>query len=65
MRIFIKKLMVFFSGNLIGVGSYGFVYKGYLNCIGKIVTVKVLNLQQGGASKSFIAECRAMSNIRH
>ncbi|KAL7173215.1 hypothetical protein ACSBR2_032647 [Camellia fascicularis] len=30
-----------------------------------IVAVKVLNLQQRGASKSFIAECQALKNIRH
>ncbi|RWR72138.1 putative ATP binding protein [Cinnamomum micranthum f. kanehirae] len=59
----------FSSANLIGAGSYGSVYKGSLDRIGKtiykgfldrignIVAVKVLNLQRGGASKSFIAEC--------
>jgi len=30
-----------------------------------IVAVKVLNLQQKGASKSFMAECNALRNIRH
>ncbi|PON69028.1 Serine/threonine protein kinase, partial [Parasponia andersonii] len=29
------------------------------------VAVKVLNLQQQGASKSFIVECNALRNIRH
>ncbi|XXG71820.1 hypothetical protein AAC387_Pa07g1059 [Persea americana] len=51
--------------NLIGVGSYGSVYKGTLDCIRKIVAVKVLNLQRRGASKSFIAECKALRNVRH
>ncbi|XXG45232.1 hypothetical protein AAC387_Pa02g0364 [Persea americana] len=63
--------------NLIGVGSYGFVYKGSLDSIGKAiykgfldrigntVAVKVLNLQRGGASKSYIAECKALRNVRH
>ncbi|KAJ8629193.1 hypothetical protein MRB53_022516 [Persea americana] len=55
----------FSSANLIGVGSYGSVYKGYLDHIMKIVAVKVLNLQRQGASKSFIVECTALRNIRH
>ncbi|RWR80221.1 putative LRR receptor-like serine/threonine-protein kinase [Cinnamomum micranthum f. kanehirae] len=55
----------FSQANLIGVGSYGSVYKGSLDRIGKIVAVKVLNLERRGASKSFIAECRALRNIRH
>ncbi|CAN0892449.1 Probable LRR receptor-like serine/threonine-protein kinase At3g47570 [Linum grandiflorum] len=44
----------FSSTNRIGVGSFGTVYK-----------VKVFNLQRRGASKSFIAECEALKNIRH
>ncbi|KAJ8629207.1 hypothetical protein MRB53_022530 [Persea americana] len=55
----------FSSANLIGVGSYGSVYKGYLDHIMKIVAVKVLNLERHGASKSFIVECKALRNIRH
>ncbi|XXG71835.1 hypothetical protein AAC387_Pa07g1068 [Persea americana] len=55
----------FSQANLIGVGSYGSVYKGSLDRIGKIVAVKVLNLERRGASNSFIAECRALRNIRH
>ncbi|KAJ8629209.1 hypothetical protein MRB53_022532 [Persea americana] len=55
----------FSSANLIGVGSYESVYKGYLDHIMKIVAVKVLNLQRQGASKSFIVECKALKNIRH
>ncbi|KAM7481044.1 hypothetical protein LguiB_005627 [Lonicera macranthoides] len=52
--------------NLIGSGSFGSVYKGRLNKEEEIlVAVKVLNLQKSGASKSFIAECRALRNIRH
>ncbi|KAM7462651.1 hypothetical protein LguiA_030772 [Lonicera macranthoides] len=30
-----------------------------------MVAVKVLNLQREGASKSFMAECKALRNIRH
>ncbi|KAA8534091.1 hypothetical protein F0562_031716 [Nyssa sinensis] len=50
--------------NLIGMGSFGSVYKGILQDE-VIVAVKVLNLQRGGASKSFMAECEALRNIRH
>ncbi|XP_058089371.1 probable LRR receptor-like serine/threonine-protein kinase At3g47570 [Magnolia sinica] len=55
----------FSSANLIGVGSFGSVYKGVLECIETLVAVKVLNLQQQGAFKSFAAECEALRNIRH
>ncbi|XP_077225039.1 uncharacterized protein LOC143858271 [Tasmannia lanceolata] len=51
--------------NLIGAGSYGSVYKGHLDHNEMIVAVKVLNLQQHGATKSFNAECEALRNIRH
>ncbi|KAL7169694.1 hypothetical protein ACSBR2_034679 [Camellia fascicularis] len=50
--------------NLIGSGSFGSVYKG-LSGDGKVVAVKVLNLKQEGASKSFIDECKALTTIRH
>ncbi|XP_015579467.1 putative receptor-like protein kinase At3g47110 [Ricinus communis] len=56
----------FSSDNLIGQGSFGSVYKGILHERGeRLVAVKVLNLQQYGASKSFIAECKALRSIRH
>ncbi|XP_077231440.1 receptor kinase-like protein Xa21 [Tasmannia lanceolata] len=51
--------------NLIGAGSYGSVYKGYLDHNETAIAVKVLNLQQHGASKSFNTECEALRNIRH
>uniref|UniRef100_A0A2N9GJ19 non-specific serine/threonine protein kinase n=1 Tax=Fagus sylvatica TaxID=28930 RepID=A0A2N9GJ19_FAGSY len=56
----------FSSTNLIGVGSFGSVYKGILDH-GTIhtVAVKVLNLLRRGAAKSFMAECEALRNIRH
>ncbi|CAN1187563.1 Probable LRR receptor-like serine/threonine-protein kinase At3g47570 [Linum perenne] len=44
----------FSAANQVGVGSFGSVYK-----------VKVFNLQRRGASKSFMAECEALKNIRH
>ncbi|KAL5568492.1 hypothetical protein UlMin_025067 [Ulmus minor] len=50
---------------LIGSGSFGSVYKGILDGEEKIVAVKVLNLQKKGAIKSFMAECKALRNIRH
>ncbi|XP_058201408.1 probable LRR receptor-like serine/threonine-protein kinase At3g47570 [Rhododendron vialii] len=55
----------FSLSNLIGVGSFGSVYKGILDQSGKVVAVKVLNLQFSGALKSFIAECKAMKSIKH
>ncbi|KAK9159044.1 hypothetical protein Scep_005618 [Stephania cephalantha] len=55
----------FSSDSLRGVGSFGSVYKGTLYKDGSIVAVKVLNLHERGASKSFITECNALRNIRH
>ncbi|XP_028084213.1 putative receptor-like protein kinase At3g47110 [Camellia sinensis] len=53
------------SGNLIGVSSFGSVYRGILEHDGTIVAMKVLNLQCHGASKSFLAKCKALRNIKH
>ncbi|CAL5363836.1 unnamed protein product [Camellia sinensis] len=53
----------FSSFNLIGVGSFGSVYKGVID--GRIVAVKVLKILQHRASKSFVSECEALRNIRH
>ncbi|KDP24394.1 hypothetical protein JCGZ_26600 [Jatropha curcas] len=55
----------FSEANIVGVGSYGSVYKGLLEQTRKQVAVKVLNLQQRGASNSFISECQALGAIRH
>ncbi|XP_058008129.1 probable LRR receptor-like serine/threonine-protein kinase At3g47570 [Hevea brasiliensis] len=57
----------FSSANLIGAGSFGSVYKGMLDEEGRAIpiAVKVFNLQRRGASRSFMAECEALRNIRH
>ncbi|XP_050257105.1 probable LRR receptor-like serine/threonine-protein kinase At3g47570 [Quercus robur] len=61
----LKATDAFSPTNLIGVGSFGSVYRGILDQDRRIVAVKVLNLLHHGASKSFIAECEALRNIRH
>ncbi|CAI9782505.1 unnamed protein product [Fraxinus pennsylvanica] len=51
--------------NMIGEGRYGCVYKGVLSPGEQNVAVKVLKLQERGATKSFLAECEAIRNLRH
>ncbi|KAL3717772.1 hypothetical protein ACJRO7_002993 [Eucalyptus globulus] len=55
----------FSSTNLIGVGSFGSVYKGLLQESKIVIAVKVLNLTWHGALKSFKAECEALKRIKH
>ncbi|THG16651.1 hypothetical protein TEA_007476 [Camellia sinensis var. sinensis] len=56
----------FSSANLIGFGSFGSVYRGILIQDREFVAaIKVLNLQNRGAIKSFMAECETLRNIRH
>ncbi|KAJ1376763.1 Serine/threonine-protein kinase, active site [Sesbania bispinosa] len=55
----------FSTSKLIGTGSLGFVYKGFLDLEERVVAIKVFKLQVKGAYKSFIAECNALRNIRH
>ncbi|CAM8958303.1 unnamed protein product [Rhodiola kirilowii] len=57
----------FASSNLIGVGSFGSVYRGIVNEGEKLVAVavKVMDLTKHGAIKSFWRECKALSKIRH
>ena len=61
----LKATNAFSASNLIGVGCFGFVYRGILDCDRHKVAIKVLNLLHHGAFKSFIAECEALRNIRH
>ncbi|XP_056687873.1 putative receptor-like protein kinase At3g47110 [Spinacia oleracea] len=53
----------FSPANVLGSGTFGSVFKGMLD--ERTVAVKVLNLQQRGGSKSFMAECEALRYIRH
>ncbi|KAK9725067.1 hypothetical protein RND81_05G120000 [Saponaria officinalis] len=62
-NMLLKATDEFSSSNLLGAGTFGTVFKGVLD--GTMVAVKVLNLQQRGATKSFIAECKALRNTRH
>ncbi|AQK53675.1 LRR receptor-like serine/threonine-protein kinase EFR [Zea mays] len=58
----------FSPSNLIGVGSFGSVYRGILLSPGARqveVAIKVIDLRQHGAEHSFLAECRALRSVRH
>ncbi|XVE68408.1 hypothetical protein DITRI_Ditri09bG0066200 [Diplodiscus trichospermus] len=55
----------FASSNLIGSGGFGSVYKGVLHQQEKLVAVKVLNLGNRAAARSFIIECKALKKVRH
>ncbi|KAM3733647.1 hypothetical protein ACB098_11G153000 [Castanea mollissima] len=61
----LKATDAFSTTNLIGVGSFGSVYRGILDNDRCKVAVKVFNLLHHGATKSFIVECEALRNIRH
>ncbi|KAL6874015.1 hypothetical protein ACP4OV_014097 [Aristida adscensionis] len=63
----------FAAANLIGAGKYGAVYHGTLPLKTKgasarenvDVAVKVFDLRQVGAPKSFLSECEALRSVRH
>ncbi|TYG51468.1 hypothetical protein ES288_D10G260000v1 [Gossypium darwinii] len=55
----------FSASNLLGEGAFGTVYKGILHQHKNPIVVKVLNLQNVGAIKSFEVECEALRKIRH
>ncbi|GAY68705.1 hypothetical protein CUMW_266230 [Citrus unshiu] len=54
----------FSEKNLIGIGSYGSIYKGRFPD-GIEVAIKVFHLQREGALNSFDAECEILKTIRH
>ncbi|XP_038885979.1 probable LRR receptor-like serine/threonine-protein kinase At3g47570 [Benincasa hispida] len=61
----LKATNEFSPNNLIGVGGYGSVYRGSLSQDESVVAIKVFNLDHRRASKSFLAECEALRNLRH
>ncbi|GMP84905.1 hypothetical protein CsSME_00038255 [Camellia sinensis var. sinensis] len=54
----------FSESNLLGTGSFGFVYKAILEDT-TVLAIKVFNLQVEGVFKSFDVECEIMRHIRH
>ncbi|CAL5346391.1 unnamed protein product [Camellia sinensis] len=54
----------FSESNLLGMGSFGSVYKAILEDT-TVVAIKVFNLKLEGVFKSFDIECEIMRHIRH
>ncbi|CAM8899421.1 unnamed protein product [Rhodiola kirilowii] len=62
----LKATKGFAESNLIGTGGFGDVYRGILDGNeSKPIAVKVLNLSNHGAAKSFETECKVLRRIRH
>nr|XP_043618237.1 probable LRR receptor-like serine/threonine-protein kinase At3g47570 [Erigeron canadensis] len=59
--------MNFLEENLIGCGSFGCVYIGYLSLEGpaQLIAVKILDMEISGSLPSFLAECAALRHLRH
>ncbi|KAG5616215.1 hypothetical protein H5410_016039 [Solanum commersonii] len=55
----------FSASNLLGMRAFGSVYKGISEHDGTFFAVKVLDLSHHAASRSFLAECEVLKNIRH
>ncbi|KAF7091605.1 hypothetical protein CFC21_094167 [Triticum aestivum] len=57
----------FTANNTVGTGRYGCVYKGRMLLKESVITVavKVFDPEQSGSSRSFVAECKVLSKIRH
>ncbi|XP_028054875.1 putative receptor-like protein kinase At3g47110 [Camellia sinensis] len=64
-RKLFKETNGFSLDNLIGSRSFGSVYKRILHPNEKAITVKLLDLENRGASRSFITKCKTLGNIRH
>ena len=64
-RMLLKGIEGFSSSNLLVAGTNSSVFKAALKHNQMTITMKVFHLQKRGASKSFVAECKALSNICH
>ncbi|EYU34007.1 hypothetical protein MIMGU_mgv1a021938mg [Erythranthe guttata] len=63
----LKSTNGFPENNLVGLGRYGSVYRGIIDDGQTVIVVaaKLLNIVMKGASKSFMAECNGLREIRH